>query len=97
MQKNKSRLFFLTSVLILLTFFHALSFESFHSHHDCIGENCPLCHIIHVLRISLLSLVLLFASGKEFLVYEKFSRKEKQALLLIKRDTLVSYKIKLND
>ena len=85
-------------LLLLLVFLLLFSFayESAESaHHDCSGEDCPICAILFVLSsISFAGLIL-------FVAYEIFSKGERSAPTIARETffavTPVSLKTKISD
>ncbi len=67
--------------------------------HDCSGHGCPICQMIagnvnllRTLGLAVLMLLALFA-----MLRERFAHRDQQRLCLPASDTLVSWKIRLND
>ncbi len=100
MQKSKVTLssFILSLLLLIFTCSSAL-FTAHHLHHHCNGEDCSICFIIQIscqnlklLSLALAALVFVCAL-KRRAVYTN----QKIGKSILKSNTLVSQKVRLND
>ena len=48
--KNSSYLALFILVAVVSVLFYFVSYEASHSVHKCSGENCPICHELHIAR-----------------------------------------------
>ncbi len=87
------------AVLFLIFTVYSVFYIAHESHHECSGEDCPICHVmqIAVQNIKLLSYAL--ASSSALLCLKNFERHNNSFLCKsnLKADTLISQKIRLND
>ena len=93
---NKAALF-LAAALLALTVF-SISFSAAERFHECHGDDCPICQLLQITEqnIKLLSLALVFAVA---VGGARFKKIEDASILcgpVLKSNTLVSQKIRLN-
>lgn len=93
---NKAALF-LAAALLALTVF-SISLSAAERFHECHGDDCPICQLLQITEqnIKLLSLALVFAVA---VGGARFKKNEGASILcgpVLKSNTLVSQKIRLN-
>ena len=93
---NKAALF-LSGALLALTVF-SISFSAAERFHECHGDDCPICQLLQITEqnIKLLSLALVFAVAVGGARFKKFSDASILCGPVLKSNTLVSQKIRLN-
>ena len=86
------------AVLVLFVVLYSVFFIAAESHHDCIGENCPICYQISVCENTLknLSLAVCTVSFATAFAYT-LCRSISVCTDVIPSYTLVSLKVKLTD
>ena len=87
------------AVLFLIFTVYSVFYIAHESHHECSGEECPVCQviIISVQNIRLLGLAL--ASSVVVIAFKAFERHNSSFIYksLFKANTLIAQKIRLND
>lgn len=74
----------------------AVLFVGVEGHHHCLGQQCPICHQIHVVRIILDTLLKGMLGGVLLLLLEQQVILMIDALiLLLNKHTLISLKVEL--
>ncbi|MBR5096352.1 MAG: hypothetical protein IK094_04510 [Treponema sp.] len=93
---NKAALF-LAAALLALTVF-SISFSAAERFHECHGDDCPICQLLQITEqnIKLLSLALVFAVAVGGARFKKFEDASILCGPVLKSNTLVSQKIRLN-
>ena len=93
---NKAALF-LAAALLALTVF-SISFSAAERFHECHGDDCPICQLLQITEqnIKLLSLALFFAVAVGGARFKKFEDASILCGPVLKSNTLVSQKIRLN-
>lgn len=93
---NKVALF-LAAALLALTVF-SISFSAAERFHECHGDDCPICQLLQITEqnIKLLSLALFFAVAVGGARFKKFEDASILCGPVLKSNTLVSQKIRLN-
>ena len=93
---NKVALF-LAAALLALTVF-SISFSAAERFHECHGDDCPICQLLQITEqnIKLLSLALFFAVAVGGARFKKFEDASILCVPVLKSNTLVSQKIRLN-
>jgi len=93
---NKAALF-LAAALLALTVF-SISFSAAERFHECHGDGCPICQLLQITEqnIKLLSLALFFAVAVGGARFKKFEGASILFGPVLKSNTLVSQKIRLN-
>lgn len=87
------------SLLLIAFTISTLLYTTHEMHHECSGEDCPICQLIH---ISVQSLKLLTFALATFFVSQNFKniKTYKDSIIVksvLKPNTLISQKIRLND
>ncbi len=98
MQNKKIRRLTLAILLyVLIGFLSLLTFETFHIHHDCFGETCPICFLMKVVKAELTSFIKIAFISTVFVNALTILLSDKITLSFIKSITPVSQKVRIND
>lgn len=100
MQKSKLNIFRIVLAVLLFVFTISSIFYTAHEmHHECSGEDCPICYVMQLStdRLKLLTFalasILVVVGLKKLRAVSIYINRE----FLLKADTLISQKIRLND
>ena len=91
--KKSFRFLLLITILLLVFSFAYSSAES--AHHDCSGEDCPICAILFIVTSLFLLPILLVSAANAFFKERKVSEKVSKRVFSL--STPVSLKTKLSD
>lgn len=99
MQNSKlNKLRTVLSVLLMLITIFSFVYTASEAKHHCIGENCPICFVIQVIKINLGGLILVFVASR---ILRHFAESKKIAFSSINiayiSNTLFLLKTRLND
>lgn len=94
---NKVRIA-LAVLLLVFSIFSVINI-ALERNHECSGENCPICFVISTAEqnLKLLSLTAVFAATSSLFIASNKSVLISSKIPLIKSNTLISQKIRIND
>lgn len=94
---NKVRIA-LAVLLLVFSIFSVINI-ALERNHECSGENCPICFVISTVEqnLKLLSLIAVFAATSSLFIASNKSVLISSKIPLIKSNTLISQKIRIND
>ena len=94
---NKVRIA-LAVLLLVFSIFSVINI-ALERNHECSGENCPICFVISTVEqnLKLLSLIAVFAATSPLFIALNKSVLISSKIPLIKSNTLISQKIRIND
>lgn len=94
--KRYLALFILVAVVSVLFYF--VSYEASHSVHKCSGENCPICHELHIARsvVKQLETGIILQSYLLLPVLYSYAISKKNINQLIQRN-LITDKVRMDD
>lgn len=94
---NKVRIA-LAVLLLVFSIFSVINI-ALERNHECSGENCPICFVISTAEqnLKLLSLIAVFAATSPLFIALNKSVLISSKIPLIKSNTLISQKIRIND
>ena len=94
---NKVRIA-LAVLLLVFSIFSVINI-GLERNHECSGENCPICFVISTVEqnLKLLSLIAVFAATSHLFIALNKSVLISSKITLIKSNTLISQKIRIND
>ncbi|MCI6365481.1 MAG: hypothetical protein MR911_03185 [Spirochaetia bacterium] len=88
----------LAVLLLVFSIFSVINI-ALERNHECSGENCPICFVISTAEqnLKLLSLTAVFAATSSLFIASNKSVLISSKIPLIKSNTLISQKIRIND
>lgn len=88
----------LAVLLLVFSIFSVINI-ALERNHECSGENCPICFVISTVEqnLKLLSLTAVFAATSPLFIALNKSVLISSKIPLIKSNTLISQKIRIND
>ena len=99
MANRKRQLALLTAIAVAIVILFSITFIALELDHDCVGDNCPICQQLSICNntLHLLSAAIILAALVLAILAASYFYFAPITACILRRETLVSRKVKLSD